>query len=110
MSEDARLKRLGLLHLKDKPEELSRELERRRQEFDRRADDWEEERRRRRSVSANAGEDEPARSYATWTNEQVQRRLAELESGREPAKSQAAAAEIAALRAELLRRKEPPAR
>jgi hypothetical protein len=49
MSEDARLERLGLLHLKDQPEELARELERRRLEYDRRADEWDEERGRRRA-------------------------------------------------------------
>jgi len=65
MSEDARLSRLGLLHLKDKPEELAKELERRRQEFDRCADDWETERGRRRSASDNAGEDEPVPTMAT---------------------------------------------
>jgi hypothetical protein len=60
MSEDERLERLGLLHLKDKPEELAKELERRRQEFDRRADEWEKERQRRRSTAESAGRGEGA--------------------------------------------------
>lgn len=55
MSEEARLERLGLLHLKDKPEELKKEMERRRAEFKRRADAWEQERQRRRAERARAG-------------------------------------------------------
>ena len=62
MSEEARLARLGLLHLKGKPEEYRKrweELQREAEEHRKRADAWDEERKRRRTQQNGTGDQTP---------------------------------------------------
>lgn len=56
MSTEARLDRLGLLHLKDDPEALQKELERGIEEAHAREAAWHEEQERRRAARKKAAE------------------------------------------------------